>query len=100
MMTRNRYSVAFVTGGASGIGLAITKQLLERGDCVAVCDKSHLALQENKEALQRWGISRLDVSFHQVHCNFNAKCRSSNMGLLFRQMCLLQSSSKGRSRGL
>jgi rhamnulose-1-phosphate aldolase len=38
--------VAFVTGGASGIGLAIVKRLAAEGACVAIADLNHEAAAE------------------------------------------------------
>ncbi len=50
-----------VTGGASGIGLATTRVLLDEGWKVAVCDRDERALRECASA-----VASADVSWHRV----------------------------------
>jgi rhamnulose-1-phosphate aldolase/alcohol dehydrogenase len=52
-------SVALVTGGAGGIGLAIARRLLDEGACVVVADVDRGALGEAAASLQtEYGIDR------------------------------------------
>ena len=46
---------AFVTGGASGIGLAIAQALLDAGARVMIADIEHAALERTLAALQPHG---------------------------------------------
>jgi len=63
-----RGSVAFVTGGASGIGLGITGALLEAGAKVVIADLRQDHIDAARQALGRWVESgqlhaiRLDVT--------------------------------------
>ncbi|MDQ2768386.1 MAG: SDR family oxidoreductase, partial [Gemmatimonadota bacterium] len=50
-----------VTGGASGIGLATTRVLLDEGWKVAVCDRDESGLREAARAL-----TSANVSWHRV----------------------------------
>ena len=49
-----RGSVAFVTGGASGIGLGITGALLEAGAKVVIADLRQDHIDAARQALGRW----------------------------------------------
>lgn len=53
-----------VTGGASGIGLATTRLLLDEGWKVAVCDRDENALSEGAQALASANVSshRVDIT--------------------------------------
>jgi NAD(P)-dependent dehydrogenase (short-subunit alcohol dehydrogenase family) len=53
-----RGSVAFVTGGASGIGLGITGALLEAGAKVVIADLRQDHIDAARQALGRWVESR------------------------------------------
>jgi citronellol/citronellal dehydrogenase len=48
--------VAMVTGGGSGIGLAIAKTALELGAKVAVCGRDEAKLERARESLSRHGV--------------------------------------------
>ena len=56
----------FITGGASGIGLAIARAALEEGWCAVVSDRDQRQLDRSREALAAFGESarfeRLDVT--------------------------------------
>jgi rhamnulose-1-phosphate aldolase/alcohol dehydrogenase len=55
--------VAFVTGGAGGIGSAVTRSLAGEGACVAVCDLDEEGAREVAEHLPQPGIAaRADVT--------------------------------------
>ncbi|MDZ4756148.1 MAG: bifunctional rhamnulose-1-phosphate aldolase/short-chain dehydrogenase [Phycisphaerae bacterium] len=45
--------VALVTGGAGGIGLAISNRLLAEGACVILCDIDNAALESSQTALRK-----------------------------------------------
>ncbi|HNI35555.1 MAG TPA: SDR family NAD(P)-dependent oxidoreductase [Microthrixaceae bacterium] len=63
-------TTAIVTGGASGIGLAISTALAERGCCVAILDVDDNALTEQTDRLRGLGHSvagyRCDVTDRAV----------------------------------
>lgn len=55
--------VAFVTGGAGGIGSAVARSLATEGACVVVCDLDEEGAREVAEALPQPGIAaRADVT--------------------------------------
>ena len=55
--------VAFVTGGAGGIGSAVARALASRGACVVVCDLDEEGADEVAEGLTEPGIpARADVT--------------------------------------
>ena len=55
--------VAFVTGGAGGIGSAVARSLASRGACVVVCDLDDEGARETAEELPEPGIpARADVT--------------------------------------
>jgi rhamnulose-1-phosphate aldolase/alcohol dehydrogenase len=55
--------VAFVTGGAGGIGSAVARSLATEGACVAVCDLDEEGAREVAESLPQPGIAaRADVT--------------------------------------
>ena len=55
--------VAFVTGGAGGIGSAVARSLSTRGACVVVCDLDEEGAEEVAEGLTEPGIpARADVT--------------------------------------
>jgi len=58
--------VALVTGGSSGIGLAITRVLLEAGMHVAICGRDKDRLRKAEKALKEYGknliVMSVDVS--------------------------------------
>ncbi len=55
--------VAFVTGGAGGIGSAVARSLAGEGACVAVCDLDEEGAREVAEGLPQPGIAaRADVT--------------------------------------
>ena len=49
-MTKTESKVAIVTGGASGIGLAIVQRLVEKGVKVAIADLNQEKLTELEES--------------------------------------------------
>lgn len=51
-----------VTGGASGIGLAIARRMAEEGAFVAICDMQTEALGDVEKAQPEWLCIRADVS--------------------------------------
>lgn len=55
---------ALVTGGATGLGLAITKQLLEKGMQVAICGRTQSTLDQAKAELNSNNLSiyQCDIS--------------------------------------
>lgn len=55
--------VAVVTGGAQGIGKAITKQLLEQGLALVIADVDEEAGHETEDEYQRLG------NIHYMHCD-------------------------------
>jgi rhamnulose-1-phosphate aldolase/alcohol dehydrogenase len=55
--------VAFVTGGAGGIGSAVARSLASRGACIVVCDLDEAGAAEVAESLPEPGIqTRADVT--------------------------------------
>ena len=56
-----------ITGGASGLGLALAKQYLSRGDKVLICDVNQQAGEEALGSLSRWG----DAQF--VRCDITSQ---------------------------
>ena len=72
--------VAVVTGGASGIGLAICRHLADRGHRIAVLDLDGDAAQREAEALQRRGAQAVagavDVSDRKAVDEALGKVRS------------------------
>lgn len=54
--------VAVVTGGASGIGLAVSQRLAARGDKVAVLDIQGEAAQQTAKGLQEQGLSAIGLA--------------------------------------
>ena len=55
--------VAFVTGGAGGIGSAVARSLASRGACIVVCDLDEAGAAEVAESLPEPGIqARADVT--------------------------------------
>ncbi|MBA3703794.1 MAG: bifunctional rhamnulose-1-phosphate aldolase/short-chain dehydrogenase, partial [Rubrobacteraceae bacterium] len=55
--------VAFVTGGAGGIGSAVARSLASRGACIVVCDLDEAGAGEVAESLPEPGIpARADVT--------------------------------------
>lgn len=54
-MTSNRVEVAVVTGGGSGIGMAISKALADRGATVICCDRSKEAVARTVSSIQETG---------------------------------------------
>ena len=56
--------VAFVTGGSSGIGLAIARALRERGHAVAICARDERKLDQAAGELGSEGVfaARADMS--------------------------------------
>jgi rhamnulose-1-phosphate aldolase/alcohol dehydrogenase len=55
--------VAFVTGGAGGIGSAVARSLASRGACMVVCDLDEAGAAEVAESLHEPGIqARADVT--------------------------------------
>jgi rhamnulose-1-phosphate aldolase/alcohol dehydrogenase len=55
--------VAFVTGGAGGIGSAVARSLASRGACIVVCDLDAAGATEVAESLPEPGIqARADVT--------------------------------------
>ncbi|OHV29177.1 MULTISPECIES: SDR family NAD(P)-dependent oxidoreductase [Pseudofrankia] len=54
--------VAVVTGGASGIGLAVSQRLAARGDKVAVLDIQGEAAQQTAKSLQAQGFGALGLA--------------------------------------
>jgi rhamnulose-1-phosphate aldolase/alcohol dehydrogenase len=55
--------VAFVTGGAGGIGGAVARSLASRGACIVVCDLDEAGAAEVAESLPEPGIpARADVT--------------------------------------
>jgi len=64
---------AIVTGGASGIGLGISKALLAAGMHVAICDVQQDALDNAEQELgnaDRLLVSRLDVTDREAYAAF------------------------------
>ena len=58
--------VAFVTGGAGGIGSAVARSLASKGACVAVCDLDEKGAKEVADDLPEPGISaRADVTHEE-----------------------------------
>jgi hypothetical protein len=43
-----------ITGGATGIGLALAKRLSQQGNQVIICGRSEAALQKAKQTCRRW----------------------------------------------
>ena len=53
---------AIVTGGASGLGKAVAKRIVEEGGTVALWDLNHDALAAAKDEVGAAGVQALDVS--------------------------------------
>jgi rhamnulose-1-phosphate aldolase/alcohol dehydrogenase len=52
--------IALVTGGAGGIGLAVTRRLLEEGACAVICDIDRAALATAESALlKQYGADQI-----------------------------------------
>ncbi|AZZ95197.1 SDR family oxidoreductase [Hahella sp. KA22] len=49
-MDKDNARIALVTGGSKGIGLAVVKKLLRRGDCVVTCGRNDANWEEAKAA--------------------------------------------------
>lgn len=60
-MTELKEEVAFITGGASGIGLALACALAKRGMRVAIADVNEAALQSAAETLRETGADILPL---------------------------------------
>lgn len=52
----------FITGGATGIGLALADELLRRGNEVVVCSRTEENLRRAKELHPRINVARCDLS--------------------------------------
>ena len=79
-----------VTGGASGIGLAIAQRMAEEGALVAICDMQTEVLRDVEKAQPAWLCIRADVSSEgDVACMMEAvrtrfgglDCLVSNAGI-------------------
>lgn len=94
--------VAFVTGGARGIGLGIVKALLRRGATVAVADISVDALEGARGALEvsadRLRCYRLDVADRDQFADVAAKVERDlgDVSLLFNNAGIIDSVSPTR----
>ncbi len=71
---------AVVTGGARGIGLQITRQLLEAGATVSVWDFANESLEAAKKELNAFGAK---VHFQQVDVSKLASCEQAAQALPF-----------------
>ncbi|WP_432841379.1 SDR family oxidoreductase [Dactylosporangium sp. CA-092794] len=94
--------VAFVTGGARGIGLGIVRALLRRGANVAIADISGDALERARDRL---GVSpdrlrgyRLDVTDREQYADVAAQVRRDlgEVSLLFNNAGIIDSVSPSK----
>jgi NAD(P)-dependent dehydrogenase (short-subunit alcohol dehydrogenase family) len=70
----------FVTGGASGIGLAIVEAVLEKGWRAVVVDRDERSLDQSRAALERFGdqarFLRLDIADEAAVVNAVERCEA------------------------
>lgn len=91
--------VAFVTGGARGIGLGIARALLRRGAAVAIADISADALDQARELLavpsSRLRCYRLDVADREQYADVAARAVTDlgEVTLLFNNAGVIDSAS-------
>ncbi|WP_236794242.1 SDR family oxidoreductase [Amycolatopsis sp. GM8] len=94
--------VAFVTGGARGIGLGIVRALLRRGANVAVADVDAGALERARELLavppSRLRCYQLDVTDREQYATVAAEVRDDlgEVSLLFNNAGIIDSASPSR----
>ncbi len=61
-MTNSKDRVVFITGGSSGIGLEMAKQMLEEGSKVIICGRSQKKLDEAKRKLPEVTAIQCDIT--------------------------------------
>lgn len=92
--------VAFVTGGARGIGLGIVRALLRRGAHVAIADVSTDALEQARAAFdERVRCYRLDVADRDRYAEVAAEVKRDlgDVTLLFNNAGIIDSVSPARA---
>jgi uncharacterized oxidoreductase len=59
---KTKGNTVLITGGASGIGLALAQEFVSAGNTVIVCGRTEARLQEAKRIVPQLHVKRCDVS--------------------------------------